>query len=137
MIHETMFTFDMFEAVRCYPCFRGCLTSPVHQKFAHSDITQTLLACVARYKEFTSADQMKRVVSLMHRQVVKAKAEGLYFNVRLTVTAEVYYLTCCVGIHTRPLPDDPRGREVAPEGPALQGSHQSHQLHPPAVLQSG
>ncbi|EPT01958.1 hypothetical protein FOMPIDRAFT_1036026 [Fomitopsis schrenkii] len=64
MIHETMFTFDMFEA-----------------KFAHPDITQTLLACVARYKEFNSADRMKRIVSLMHRQVVKAKAEGLYFNV--------------------------------------------------------
>ncbi|KAH9931521.1 timeless protein-domain-containing protein [Fomitopsis serialis] len=64
MIHETMFTFDMFEA-----------------KFAHSDITQTLLSCVSRYKEFTSADKMKRVVSLMHRQAVKAKAEGLYFNV--------------------------------------------------------
>ncbi|TFY67030.1 hypothetical protein EVJ58_g1892 [Rhodofomes roseus] len=64
MIHETMFTFDMFEA-----------------KFAHPDITQTLLACVTRFKEFTSADKMKRVVSLMHRQAVKAKAEGLYFNV--------------------------------------------------------
>ena len=32
---------------------------------------------------------MKRVVSLMHRQAVRSKAEGLYFNVRLvTVTGE-------------------------------------------------
>lgn len=64
IVHETMFTFDMFQ-----------------QKFAHPDITQTLLAYLARYKEISSAEKMKRVVNLMHRQAVKAKAEGLFFNV--------------------------------------------------------
>ncbi|KAH9947733.1 timeless protein-domain-containing protein [Amylocystis lapponica] len=64
VIHETMFTLDAFEA-----------------KFAHPDITQTLLAYLARYKEFGSSEDMKRVVSLMHRQAVRAKAEGLFFMV--------------------------------------------------------
>ncbi|KZT08354.1 timeless-domain-containing protein [Laetiporus sulphureus 93-53] len=63
-IHETMFTLDMFES-----------------KFAHTEVTCTLLAYLARYKESSSAEKMKRVVSLMHRQAVKAKAEGLFFNV--------------------------------------------------------
>ncbi|PCH36853.1 timeless-domain-containing protein [Wolfiporia cocos MD-104 SS10] len=51
------------------------------QKFSRSDITQTLLMYLARYKEFDSAEKMKRVVYLMHRQAVKGKAEGLFFNV--------------------------------------------------------
>lgn len=52
------------------------------QKFAHPEITETLLTYLARYKEFKSPENMRRVVSLMHRQAVKAKAEGLYFQVR-------------------------------------------------------
>ncbi|KAH8102126.1 timeless protein-domain-containing protein [Cristinia sonorae] len=64
VIHETMFTFDAFEA-----------------RFANPDVCQTLLAYLARYKEFTSPESMKRVVNLLHRQAVKAKAEGLFFNV--------------------------------------------------------
>jgi len=31
---------------------------------------------------------MKRVVGLLHRQAVKAKAEGLFFKVRLFVPVE-------------------------------------------------
>lgn len=53
------------------------------QKFAQSDITRTLLVYLERYKEFESSENMKRVVNLMHRQVVKAKAEGLYFQVSI------------------------------------------------------
>ncbi|KAG9310160.1 timeless protein-domain-containing protein [Chiua virens] len=64
MVHETMFTFEAFE-----------------MKFAHSEITRTLLFYLSRYKEFDSPELMKRAVNLIHRQVVKAKAEGLYFNV--------------------------------------------------------
>lgn len=30
---------------------------------------------------------MKRIVNLIHRQAVKAKAEGLYFNVRVVTVA--------------------------------------------------
>lgn len=52
------------------------------QKFAHSEITRTLLFYLSRYKEFDSPELMTRAVNLIHRQVVKAKAEGLYFNVR-------------------------------------------------------
>lgn len=38
---------------------------------------------MSRYREFTSADNMRRVVNLLHRQAVKAKAEGLFFEVRV------------------------------------------------------
>lgn len=55
---------------------------PLNQRFANSEVTKTLLAYLARYKEFPSPEQMKRVVSLLHRQAVRAKAEGLFFNVR-------------------------------------------------------
>ncbi|EKM57133.1 uncharacterized protein PHACADRAFT_142335 [Phanerochaete carnosa HHB-10118-sp] len=61
---ETMFTFDAFE-----------------QRFANPDVTQTLLMYLARYKEFSSSEDMKRIVNLLHRQAIKAKAEGLFFKV--------------------------------------------------------
>ncbi|KAG1740539.1 timeless protein-domain-containing protein [Suillus paluster] len=64
VIHETMFTFDAFE-----------------MKFANSEITKTLLTYLSRYRDFDSPEFMKRAVNLIHRQVVKTKAEGLYFNV--------------------------------------------------------
>ncbi|KAI9438072.1 timeless-domain-containing protein [Lactarius indigo] len=64
VIEETIFTFESFEL-----------------KFANSDITQSLLTYLGRYKEFTSPDEMKRIVSLLHRQAVRAKAEGLFFQV--------------------------------------------------------
>ncbi|THH04072.1 hypothetical protein EW145_g5791 [Phellinidium pouzarii] len=63
-VREILFTFETFEL-----------------KFAHEDIAHTLLTYLARYDEFTSPEQMKRVVNLMHRQAVKAKAEGLFFKV--------------------------------------------------------
>lgn len=53
------------------------------QKFAHSEIARTLLFYLSRYKEFDSPELMKRAVDLIHRQVVKAKAEGLYFTVSM------------------------------------------------------
>ncbi|KIK62957.1 hypothetical protein GYMLUDRAFT_41245 [Collybiopsis luxurians FD-317 M1] len=64
VVLETMFTFEAFE-----------------MKFAQADIAHTLLVYLSRYKEFSSSDQLKRVVSLLHRQAVKAKAEGLFFKV--------------------------------------------------------
>ncbi|KAI8989035.1 timeless-domain-containing protein [Trametes punicea] len=64
IIDETIFTFDQFE-----------------QRFVHSDVTHTLLVYLSRYQEFSTPEQMKRVVSLMHRQAVRQKAEGLYFMV--------------------------------------------------------
>lgn len=36
---------------------------------------------LASYKTFTSEEQMKRIVSLMHRQAVRAKADGLFYKV--------------------------------------------------------
>ncbi|KAJ3507590.1 hypothetical protein NLJ89_g6215 [Agrocybe chaxingu] len=64
VINETLFTFEAFES-----------------KFAQAEITHTLLTYLARYREFSSSEKMRRVVSLLHRQAVKAKAEGLFFKV--------------------------------------------------------
>ncbi len=63
------------------------------QKFANSDITQSLLTYLGRYKEFTSPDEMKRVVSLLHRQAVRAKAEGLFFQVKSLCLTLLFFLT--------------------------------------------
>ena len=51
------------------------------KRFAQSNVVKTLLAYLARYREFDDPAQLKRVVGLMHRQIVKVKAEGLYFQV--------------------------------------------------------
>lgn len=92
MIEEQMFTFDKFEAVRPILCVvQGCVEFSHHeQKFANEDITHTLLVYLARFREL-SADNMKRVVSLLHRQAVKAKAEGLFFKVRDIYTSSVFF----------------------------------------------
>ncbi|KZT43312.1 timeless-domain-containing protein [Sistotremastrum suecicum HHB10207 ss-3] len=64
MIQEQMFTFEKYE-----------------QKFADEEIAQSLLAYLANFRNFGSADEMKWVVNLIHRQAIKAKAEGLFFKV--------------------------------------------------------
>lgn len=56
------------------------------QRFAQENVVNTLLTYLARFQEFEDPDQMKRVVGLMHRQVVRSKAEGLYFRVSLLVS---------------------------------------------------
>ena len=84
IVNEQIFTFNQFEQVQCRATFPGDgRTYVVPQKFAHSEVTRTLLAYLARYQDFTSPEQMKRVVGLMHRQAVKQKAEGLFFMVLL------------------------------------------------------
>ncbi|KAJ7151353.1 timeless protein-domain-containing protein [Mycena crocata] len=60
---ETTFSLDAFE-----------------MKFASAEITRALLLQLARFKELES-DALRRVVSLLHRVAVRAKAEGLFFNV--------------------------------------------------------
>ncbi|KAJ7349333.1 timeless protein-domain-containing protein [Mycena albidolilacea] len=51
-------------------------------KFATAEITRALLLQLARFKELaTDPDAVRRVVSLLHRVAVRAKAEGLFFNV--------------------------------------------------------
>ncbi|BEI92678.1 uncharacterized protein CcaverHIS019_0503060 [Cutaneotrichosporon cavernicola] len=61
---EHKFTFEAFE-----------------RQLANEPVTHTLLSYLGRYRTFEDATPFKRVVSLMHRQVVKAQAEGLYFSV--------------------------------------------------------
>ena len=97
---------------------------------------------LGRYKEFSSADEMKRVVSLLHRQAVRAKAEGLFFQVKslscffVRLQLNLYFVCFVVGIRAKPVQNSPRGSEVIPEGPAVQRSRSAHQLHTPSILQS-
>ena len=107
VIDETIFTFESFELVS-FEQKRPCGTHPVHthasrsiylpnahpsQKFANSDITQSLLTYLGRYREFRSPDEMKRVVSLLHRQAVRAKAEGLFFQVKSLLCFDPLFLS--------------------------------------------
>ncbi|KAJ7849053.1 timeless protein-domain-containing protein [Mycena olivaceomarginata] len=67
---ETTFSLEAFEMARS------------NQKFATAEITRALLLQLARFKELaTDPDAVRRVVSLLHRVAVRAKAEGLFFNV--------------------------------------------------------
>ncbi|KAJ6588221.1 timeless protein-domain-containing protein [Mycena capillaripes] len=51
-------------------------------KFASAEIARALLLQLARFKDLaTEPDALRRVVSLLHRVAVRAKAEGLFFNV--------------------------------------------------------
>ncbi|WWD21366.1 hypothetical protein CI109_105851 [Kwoniella shandongensis] len=61
---EHAFTFQAFE-----------------KRFAQEPVVNTLLAYLSRFQEFEEPEQMKRVVGLMHRQVVKTQAEGLFYKV--------------------------------------------------------
>ncbi|KAG8920724.1 Topoisomerase 1-associated factor 1 [Tulasnella sp. 418] len=63
---ESMTTFEVYEA-----------------RFANPDVTNTCLFYLSRYKEYDSPERMKRVVGLLHRQAVKVKAEGLFFQVNI------------------------------------------------------
>ena len=67
----------------------------------------TLVTYLARYREFDDTEQMKRVVGLIHRQVIKAQAEGLYFRVgsRLPTHRSQSLMT---GVLPRPIPTDTR-----------------------------
>jgi replication fork protection complex subunit Tof1/Swi1 len=56
------------------------------QKFATPEITRALLLQLARFKDLaTDPEALRRVVSLIHRVAVRAKAEGLFFKVRLSL----------------------------------------------------
>ncbi|KAK4698763.1 hypothetical protein P7C70_g7506, partial [Phenoliferia sp. Uapishka_3] len=60
---EHAFEFEKFEA-----------------QFAKEPTLATCMTYLEGYKDFKDPEQMKRIVSLMHRQAIKAKAEGLFFK---------------------------------------------------------
>lgn len=57
-------------------------------------MVNTLLTYLARFQEYEDPEQMKRVVGLMHRQVVRSKAEGLYFRVSERTTSGMGSRAC-------------------------------------------
>ena len=105
------------------------------QKFAHSEIARTLLFYLSRYKEFDSPELMERAVSLIHRQVVKAKAEGLYFNVSVINPGMRACTRTSTGLDYECLQIDSRRSAVASEGPTVQEAHRADNVHITKVLQ--
>ncbi|SCZ93205.1 BZ3500_MvSof-1268-A1-R1_Chr6-2g08528 [Microbotryum saponariae] len=49
-------------------------------KFADEGVLQTCMTYLESYKFFKTPEQLKRIVSLMHRQAVKSKSEGLFYK---------------------------------------------------------
>lgn len=79
---------------------------------------------------------MKRVVSLLHRQAVRAKAEGLFFNVCGSTSMRATFVPeLASGLHTRAFQGH-HGSQAAPtEGPTLQGSCQTDTVFITSVFQ--
>ncbi|ODO06093.1 topoisomerase 1-associated factor 1 [Cryptococcus wingfieldii CBS 7118] len=76
------------------------------KRFATEAIVNTLLVYLERFLEFDSAEQVKRVVGLMHRQVVKTHAEGLFYK----VTTMILFQRILENKHA--LPDAPASRDL-------------------------
>ena len=78
---------------------------------------------------------MKRVVSLLHRQAVRAKAEGLFFNVRgRRLLSGTSVTELGKGLHARAVQEHSGSQAVPTKGTALQGSHQPDTIPTAAVL---
>lgn len=50
-------------------------------KFVDEAILQTYMVYLSQYSNYTSPNQMKRIVNLMHRIAIKSKCEALFFKV--------------------------------------------------------
>lgn len=57
---------------------------------------------------------MRRVVSLLHRQAVRAKAEGLFFKVRDILHCYVYLFLNRSGFYAQPFQNHHRRQEIVP-----------------------
>ena len=55
------------------------------QKLGNEAVVATLLEYLELYKEYTSENQMKRVVGLLHRIAVKAELHALFYRVSCAV----------------------------------------------------
>lgn len=85
------------------------------------------------------------MVNLLHRQAVRAKAEGLFFQVSRRRPplvspsanwAPAFVLNARLGIHPEPVQDHPRGSKIFPQRSVVQGSGSANQLRTPSILQS-
>lgn len=87
---EHQFTFEAFEQV-CRDVTIVILNPQLtrYQRFAQEGVVHTLLTYLARFHDFDDPEQLRRVVSLMHRQVVKIQAEGLYYKVSLLPCTDI------------------------------------------------
>jgi replication fork protection complex subunit Tof1/Swi1 len=86
-VRVTTFSLDAFEMVCgtrwAAPSIAYLISN---QKFASAEIVRALLMQLARFRDLET-DALRRVVSLLHRIAVRAKAEGLFFNVS-------FYIRC-------------------------------------------
>lgn len=78
---DHLFQFSSFEAVCGIYTGRSLFVTDLScQKFASENVLATCLTYLSAYPTFTSEEQMKRLVSLMHRMAVKAHADALFFK---------------------------------------------------------
>lgn len=59
------------------------------QTFADESVLATCMVYLEGWKTFTSPEQLKRIVSLMHRMAVKAHSDGLFFKVPPSLLASM------------------------------------------------
>jgi len=53
-------------------------------KFVDEAVLKTYMVYLSQYNTFTSPQQMKRIVNLMHRIAIKSKCEALFYKVSTT-----------------------------------------------------
>ena len=86
---------------------------------------------------------MKRIVNLLHRQAIRAKAEGLFFNVRYS-NYSYYFITylepdidkISLGIDSELVQEYIRRPKILTSRTTIQRPYQRDQFHPSQILQS-
>ena len=95
---EHAFEFEKFEEVSA-PLFHHPMNANhvTRKKFADESTLQTCMLYLEGYRDFSHPEQMKRIVSLMHRQAIKAKSEGLFFKVRCSIETTLHCALTLLG----------------------------------------
>lgn len=71
------FHFDKFQSVSI---------SNLYQRFVDESILKTFLIYLRGYRQFDpESDQLKRIVTLLHRQAIKAKGDAIFFKVSILI----------------------------------------------------
>jgi hypothetical protein len=126
---DSMFTFEAYETVCRALSWIFSSDLAFSQRFANPDVNATLLTYLERYDEFDSPEKMKRVVSLLHRQAIKAKADSMFFKVGGNmVDAGRRLFTLVTGVNARSFPEDLEGGKDAPKRSSLYGSYPIDQI---------
>ena len=84
VVMETMFSFEAFEVVSLMRYLMSPELLIVPCFFRNSQIPRSRRPCLLTSPD-TMNSNLKRIANLLHRQAIRAKAEGLFFNVCFSV----------------------------------------------------